>query len=289
MHGEPNLPFRWDLVTPDQVGSLLSGAAPPDLWFLEHLVACAGKVVARSGDGDLFFVGRSLDSMFDLISGAFDGRRAVRRLPLSFARERVGTPPRSRQRPLTPGEQAQLRRIMGTLDLTPRALARRARPATFVDVVAEGRTFSELFTLLRDWTDEDREPWSVIRRKLHFIGVTAQEKTSPNTYRWQQHAPWTTQLPAKSVINVSLHWMVWGYLAGNQIKLTRTFRPDRWLAEAAGPERGEQTREALAEAAALVAYGRSRTGRQALARVIVEEPTMSQSWLRAVVTLLNGG
>jgi hypothetical protein len=51
-------------------------------------VACAGKVVARSGDGDLVFIGRSLDSMFDLLGGAFaelDREAGVYRAPFSFA------------------------------------------------------------------------------------------------------------------------------------------------------------------------------------------------------------
>jgi hypothetical protein len=89
---EESLPFRWDLVTPDQLGSLLVGTATPDLWFLDELVACAGKVLARSGNGDLVFVGRSLDSMFDLLSGALAdlaGQRLLRRLPLSFQRPSV--------------------------------------------------------------------------------------------------------------------------------------------------------------------------------------------------------
>ncbi|MDQ7904166.1 hypothetical protein RB614_06470 [Phytohabitans sp. ZYX-F-186] len=70
---EQSVPFRWDLVTPDQLGSLLRGTSPPDLWFLDDLVACTGKVLARSGNGDLVFVGRSLDSMFDLLGGALAG------------------------------------------------------------------------------------------------------------------------------------------------------------------------------------------------------------------------
>ena len=45
MPGE-NVPFRWDLVTPDQLGSLLAGTSDPDLWFLDDLVECAGKVLA---------------------------------------------------------------------------------------------------------------------------------------------------------------------------------------------------------------------------------------------------
>src|SRR3954464_11188002 len=90
---EAGVPFRWDLVTPDQLGSLLDGVAPPDLWFLDDLVACAGKVLARSGNGDLVFVGRSLDSMFDLLGGVLAGSvgRRLYRLPLSFQRPAVGS------------------------------------------------------------------------------------------------------------------------------------------------------------------------------------------------------
>lgn len=64
--GEVAVPFRWDLVSPDQLGLLLAGAGEPDLWFLDSLVACAGKVVARGSDGDLFFVGPPLGRGPDL-------------------------------------------------------------------------------------------------------------------------------------------------------------------------------------------------------------------------------
>jgi hypothetical protein len=222
------VPFRWDLVTPDQLGSLLTGTAPPDLWFLDDLVACAGKVLARSGNGDLVFVGRSLDSMFDLLSAALadaDDRRRLDRLPLSFQRSGV----RSGRR------------------------------------------------------------WRVIRRKMRFVGVTSRTKTSPNTYRWQQHAAWTRQLRSRAVVNVSLSAWVWSYFGDCQVKLTRSYRPERWLADADGPDRDERTRQALAEAAALVAYGRSRPGRQALARAIGREPALAQPWLRTRIANLNNG
>jgi hypothetical protein len=287
---EENLPFRWDLVTPDQLGSLLAGTTTPGLWFLDDLVACAGKVLARSGNGDLVFVGRSLDSMFDLLGGALadrTDRRQLLRLPFSFQRPDVGSRRQWRPRPLTSAERAQARRILATVDVTPHALARRDRPVTFVDVVYRGSTFTELFELIRAWIDEDRQPWPVIRRKIRFVGVTSRKKTSPNTYRWQQHATWTRQLPGRAVVNVSLDPWAWSYLGNDQVKLTRSFRPERWLAEAEGPDRDDRTRQALAEAAALVAYGRSRPGRQALARAIRREPALTQPWLRTLVTDLG--
>lgn len=93
--GRATPPFRWDLVGPDRLGSMLDDLAEPDLWFLDDLVACSAKVLARSGNGDLYFVGRSLDSMFDLLSGALadlDGAPALARVPFSFRRAylRVG-------------------------------------------------------------------------------------------------------------------------------------------------------------------------------------------------------
>jgi hypothetical protein len=141
---EESLPFRWDLVTPDQLGSLLEGTTVPDLWFLNDLVACTGKVLARSADGDLVFVGRSLDSMFDLLGGALGDRTdatQLRRLPLSFQRTGVGSWRQWRRRPLTAAEQIQARRVFAAAGVTPHGLARRQRPVTFVDVVYRGSTF----------------------------------------------------------------------------------------------------------------------------------------------------
>ncbi|MFJ9778589.1 hypothetical protein ACIRSS_03340 [Amycolatopsis sp. NPDC101161] len=82
---EPNRPFRWDLVRPDHLGSLVDGLPEPDLWFLGDLVECAAKVLARSGNGELYFVGRSADSVFDLLGGALPDPGRLHQLPLSTA------------------------------------------------------------------------------------------------------------------------------------------------------------------------------------------------------------
>jgi hypothetical protein len=288
---EPNLPFRWDLVTPDHLGSLLVGTQEPDLWFLDALVETAARVVARSGGGDLVFVGRSPDSMFDLLGGVLANTplgQGVSRLPISFQRLPTQVSPgKWRLGPLPAPERAAARQMLASLGLTPHQLARRARPVAFVDVVGHGSTFTQVFGLLRDWIDEERGPWVTIRKKVRFVGVTIRGKTSPNAYRWQQHAEWTGQLPAASIVNVSLDLAAWAYFGNDQTKMNRTFRPDDWLAEAPGVDRDEQTRQALAEAVALVTYGRSVQGRRAFARATAGEPGLAQSWRRSLVTQLN--
>jgi hypothetical protein len=181
------------------------------------------------------------------------------------------------------------RRILADVGVTPPAIARRTRPVTFVDVVSEGSTFTELFDLLDEWVTETRRPWSVIRPRLRFVGVTVRRQTSPNAWRWQQHAGWTSRRPADAVVNVSLDRFVWSYLGDHQTKLTRSYRPDRWTAVADGPGRDDKTRQALAEAVALVSYGRTAAGRRAMARVIDGEPALAQTWLRLLVRQLSGG
>ena len=55
---ETSVPFRWDLVTPDQLGSMLAGTTKPDLWFVDDLVQCTGKALARSANGGPHMVER---------------------------------------------------------------------------------------------------------------------------------------------------------------------------------------------------------------------------------------
>jgi hypothetical protein len=269
-----NVPFRWDLVTPDQLGSLLDGVVAPEAWYLDELAECAGKVLARSGNGDLVFVGRSLDSMFDLLSGALpDSGRALSRLPISLYGSGV----------LVPDDVRHARELAASIGITPAVLARRDRPVTFVDVVHVGSTFTKLFGLLDDWITEERETWPAIRRKLRFVGVTTREKTSPNTWRWQQQYPeWTRRLPASAVVNVSLERAVWSYFGDHQTKLTRGYRLVQWRKYSGEIKRDERTRMALAEAVQLVGLGRTKEVRRMIARAIDGEPTLAEPWLRTL-------
>ena len=271
-------PFRWDLVTPDQLGSLLAGQDVPDLWYAEELAVAAGKVTARSGGGDLYFVGRSPDSMFDLLGGAFGGTDHARRLHrLAFSgRFQIS--------------RLEARGVLEASGITPFHLARSHRTVALIDLVTVGGTFENLFHTMRDWVEDEREPWPVIRRKLRFVGLTGRQETSPKAWRWQQATAtgWPSELPSSAVLNVSIGQRVWDYLANEQTKLTRTFGPQQWSAdEVDGPRHDDRTRAALAEAVALVALGQERRTRSLLARTMAAEPAYAESWLRTLVRQLG--
>jgi hypothetical protein len=280
---EPVRPFRWDLAGEARLGSLLDGVAEPVLWYLDELVACAARVLAQSADGDLYFVGRSMDSMYDLLTGALrktSWNERLNILPLSMWGTAVMD--------LTARELNQLRVNLAAEGLGPDALARRRRPVVFVDLVSTGGTFGELFGQLRRWIDEERAQWDVIRHKLRFVGITWRKHTSPNTVRWQQRSEWTAELPPRAIKNVSMRYDVWHYLGDVQQKATVSFRPYRWLDEAMRePGRDDERLSGLAEAVALVERGTRPETRAALARLLTEAPAFREPWLRSLALELR--
>jgi hypothetical protein len=220
---EPNRPFRWDIAGGARVGTLIDDVAVGRLWYLDELVACAAKVLARSADGDLWFVGRSVDSLYDLLSGALSGTSWAARvhpLPLSYS---------DGSDALRPRQVAQLRANLAAEGLAPHDLARRRGPAVLVDLVWRARTFTNLYRFVRTWVDDDRAQWDVVRRKLRFVGIVQREKTSPKTWRWQQHVDWTRELPASAVANVSISPAMWNWFGNEQPKTAESFRPEDWL------------------------------------------------------------
>lgn len=177
-------------------------------------------------------------------------RAGQRHLQPDARTARIGTW-RPRIRGQHPHSCEQFRRMLGHLGLSPYALA---RPITFVDVVYGGSTSTVLYDMLRAWIEQERQPWSVIRCNLRFAGVTSRTKTSPSTFHCHQYADWTRQLPARSVRNVSLDRYLWSYLADNQIKLNRSFRPRDRLTGIDGPDDGERARQAEPWLRALIAH-----------------------------------
>lgn len=272
---EPNRPFRWDLVRPDQLGSMLDGVEVAPLFFLDGLVECAARVLGQCADGELYFVGRSVDSLYDLLSGALaDTGWSSRLHPLPLSLYGLSG------QGFHVEELRQLRTNLTAEGLAPAELM-RGRPTVFVDLVYQGSTFENLYAVLREWIDDERAQWDVIRRQLRFVGITWRTKTSPNTWRWQQHADFAGELPATAIRNVSLDGRLWSYFGNTQPKTAESFRRTQWSdSEVAEPRRAEEARLALAEAVQVVAAARTPDVRRALADELGRQPAMSERWLR---------
>src|SRR5207244_13621968 len=128
------VPFRWDLTRRSQLDSLVEGTHPETCSeLLEPLLPCAVRVLAFAGDADLVFVGRSPESLFDLLSGLlFDSSWFERLVLLHFSMYGLDW---TKLNALHPEALPALRAYMETLALDPVRIAARDRPIT----VAEDR------------------------------------------------------------------------------------------------------------------------------------------------------
>src|SRR5581483_10628311 len=76
-------PFRWDVASPELARALGRGlrASVPRV-HRRDVFSCAVDILRASGDSDLVFVGRSLESVYDFARGALARTRLADRVRL---------------------------------------------------------------------------------------------------------------------------------------------------------------------------------------------------------------
>jgi len=301
------LPFRWNIAKRNELGSLLRGErgelerwiswhlsrsagpkivelgnAKPVQWFFGELLKATARILALSDDGDLFFVGRSPENFHDFLSGVFNRKPAalrIRLLPFS-----VGSPDDFESAIASAKKRRQFERSLASIGLAPRDIVGRRNPTVLVDIVGTGQTLGQLVRFLHRWSAEQRSEWRQMRQKLRIVGMTERTKTSPKTWRWQQHAEWTDLLPRSAIKNVPIPHSLFHYIGAGQPKLQVSFSPAGWGDPSLRrPQRGDDAKMAVRLARALHVAGRQGRNRQALVRLMRDQPAVRNTWFRQLM------
>jgi len=284
----PIKPFRWNLAKREQIGDLAEvTAAEAYPAYADDLRRAAALVLARAGDSDLVFVGRSPEPLFDYLSGILEGVREAPSLTLMhFSAPNLPAEKLARMhRP----ELNALFAYFVSERLDPKSLASYGKQVRFIDVVASGQTFGALVDLLRHWSELQGADWNVVERRIGFVGLTRREATSPSVWRWWQHQPWPAQLTKTPITNVAVPGAFWGFIANNDQKVTASHWLERWGAlEAAAPPRDAHRLRGLRLALDNYDRGRDKDGRARFVRELTQLPEMRQAWLRSLVLRLRG-
>ena len=275
-------PFRWDLKRREQLGNLVEvEPAESYLGYKTDLAECAAKVVARSDNRKLIFVGRSPENLFDYLSGIFDAVDSDKVDLLNISNRRLNV---EELRQEYVGAVEALKAHFIALGISPKQLIESSRGVCFCDLVYEGGTYESLFGFIQTWAEEEKYDWAAVMCKIKFLGITIRTKTSPNTWRWQQHAGWVKKHPQIAVQNISVNHSFWAYLGNTQKKVTLSNYPARWGKELP-PPRSFATRQALK--LAFLIYQRGTEEKVSFARLLSALPEMKQPWLRAMVNELK--
>lgn len=287
MPGPAVIPFRWDIGRRESLGRLLDGPVAETYdGFREDLRACAASVLARAGDSDLFFVGRSPESLFDYLSGALMDTGWRRRAHLLQFSLRIDDPEEILGSDLE--AKAGVRAYFESLDLDPAAI-RLERRLAFIDLVSSGATLGSLTRLLEQWSRELGLEWREVHRKFRYVGITTRETPSPKTWRWQQHQEWVRSVPEARITNVAITGELWSYLGNFQAKTTHSYGPWRWGQDRSTvPPRDKEQLAALRLAVRVFDAGRTKAERKRLAAELARQREMREDWLRTLVLDLRG-
>jgi hypothetical protein len=282
-------PFSWSSVKHRLAGQPptefdLPPEAPPH--FVKGIQRCAARVLALSGNADMIFLGRSPESIYDYLSGVLEGTSWESRCRLLNYSNR--NQPLKQLRSSFPAAVKAMRAQLRWFALEPCQFQFRV-PAALVDLVYQGSTLGHLTEFLFSWAREEGLDVSVIKRKLRFVGITLQTKTSPKTWRWQQQVPWARQFSSRAIKNVSIPGQLWCYLGNEQSKVFQSNPPAKWT-DISVQLRSRFGARTCAQQVALYMYnqGRDRKQRQDFLKLLTAEPAIRYRWLRTLMLEIRG-
>jgi hypothetical protein len=191
----------------------------------DRLVRCAANVVRAGGVSDFVFVGRSLESVYDLLCGALSRTTWYDRVQMLQISLRNHSPEDFHRR--RPDRVASLWSYFSACQLTPQQVLERPRPVVFADVVDRGSTFDGLSRLLRLWSGSPAV-WQGVRKRLAWVAVLSETPPDHDTHWNLSRSQWTAEFDPAQVRRVFVNTRLWRYLADRQLKTTESYTPQRW-------------------------------------------------------------
>lgn len=278
-------PFRWNIKKREQLGRLLDVEAECAYEnYEDHLSDCAAKVVARSSDKRIIFIGRSPENIFDYLSGVFQGTSHEKKIDILNISNRFREIDDIKKK--FPGAYDFLKEHFIEMGVSPKQIVSEHNGVCFSDLVAWGGTFQRLFEFIQAWCFEENHDFPAIVSKLSFVGITQRTKNSPNTWRWQQNADWVKGHNKLTIKNVSIQRELWDYLGNRQVKVAKTNSPERWGSEdVVLPPREEGNLQALKQARQIYLLGLEQ--KRAFAEKLAFTHEFREAWLRSLVNELK--
>jgi hypothetical protein len=191
----------------------------------DRLLRGAANVLSAGGVSDFVFVGRSLESVYDLLCGALSRTTWYDRVQLLQLSLQNHSPEEFHQR--RPDRAASLWSYFCASQLTPRQIVERPCPVAFVDVVDRGSTFDSLSRLLRFWSDRSGV-WEKVRERLAWVAVLSETPPDNDSHWHPSRSQGTAEFDPARVRRVFLNTRLWCYLANQQEKTTESYTPQRW-------------------------------------------------------------
>lgn len=281
------IPFRWNIEKYSEFQALIPDGknSTANQWLLDNLLESAAKILTFAGDAHLYFVGRSPESYHDLLKGIFYKTIFQERFSIFQFSARFTSIKYLNQK--HPYAIDNLYYYMQKVGICPTSILHRKGKTVFVDLVDTGSTFEFLIKLLQFFAAKEKIDWKTIQEKIGIIGILKEEKTSPNTWRWQQDDYWKGLLKQRNIKNVTIDPYFWGCLGNWQNKVTVSFGPKRWSNPIAQiPVRKKENLNGLQTGHLLFKAGLERSNKKVFKKYLANPKAMQFAHVRNYLSVL---
>jgi hypothetical protein len=280
-----SLPFRWDLGRSEQLGSLLHGqVAEAYPQFTQDLLQVGVDCLAMSSNADLYFVGRSPDSVYDYLCGISARswwRSRLHALPFSCYYSDAETIQKQ-----YPNRYQGLIRYFAQLGILPAQILARPRAIALVDLVSQGRTMENLLDLLYLIARDSKITWEAVRNKIVIIGFISPLHRSGRKRGHQQTIVERIRHPRVRLLVTPERF--WCYIGNEQPKIAASFTPECWEGtKRLKPRYEATTMEALRLEHAVYQLGLNQQQRYLFASGMGRSQSMGYRWFRELKSTLR--
>jgi len=287
--------FRWDVTRPEQLGRLVDIEPParpayrvdptPDFGvFVDEVRRCCARVIAAAGDSQLVFIGRSPESLFDYLCGAFAETPWARRLAMLNVSFRSCA---GHWSSLDVSAQTAIAQQFRAVGVDPLGIVGSHRPIALIDLICNGDTFESLTTLLATWAAAAGIDARAMWRRLRIVGITRYYPPNIAPMPWKR-LDWATRFRPRALKGISVPDWFWTYLGDDQLKVSRSNPSWCWADPSmTRPPREPERGAALRVASALYQRARTRGERDALVGDLVVLPSVRDVWCRTLVAELR--
>jgi hypothetical protein len=258
--------------------------------YLDNIAKCSAYILNYCRDGELFFIGRSPENIYDFLCGAFDKFSTWReRLHYVIISMRGYTDYNS----LTSEQSDAIKSYLTQCGLHPKDIIQRKRRTCLVDFIYSGGTLLDFTSFLKDWTKDERLSVKDMQYKIEFILMEKEShklesittdahcfvKEFVNDYGWGKNSYHLISVPdnfwyncaeysSKSIESYTVE--IWG----NEKKI-KQLKIDSFHNE------GERN------ARISYLYGKHIKGKQLLRKYIIKCPAMRYKWFTTILSGLN--
>ncbi len=252
--------------------------------YIKDIIETSAKILNYCRDGDIFFIGRSPENIYDFLLGALDSpwKDRLHLVLISMAGYED-------YNSLSSMQKSSIQSYLTNCGLHPQAIISRKRRTCLVDFVCRATTIDNFLLFMGKWVLEEKLSLGDMQSKIETILIQKQSDfKSSNNELYDAHYINYYGWGKNSLHVFPVTDSFWLDCCDNLEKITLSYVVDAWGDSEYIEAMNYPDHKGKEHAYVSYLYGQSKRGRKFLISHIIKQDSMRFLWFRSIISLLNG-